>query len=85
MLKQPPEGFFKKDVMRNFEELTRSHMYQNLFLWCFLGKFPKFVRTPVLQSSKGRLLLITAVSIEAKGLLAIETISYDIETKAYTA
>ena len=31
MQKQPPEGFFKKGVMRNFVEFTRKHLGQNLF------------------------------------------------------
>ena len=32
ILKQRPEGFFKKDVMRNFAEFTRKHLTHNLFL-----------------------------------------------------
>ena len=49
-------------------------------LWCFLVNFAKFVRTPFLQNSTGRLLLIIAVSIVVKGVLANETVNYD--TKA---
>ena len=45
--------------------------------------FAKFVRTPFLQNSTGRLLLITAVPIVAKGVLANETVDYDRKTKAY--
>ena len=45
MLKQPPEGFFKKDVMKNFAEFTRKHPCRNLFFWYFLMNFAKFVRT----------------------------------------
>ena len=54
-------------------------MPESLF-WCFLVNFAKFVRTPFLQNSTGRLLLIIAVSIVVKGVLANETVNYD--TKA---
>ena len=30
------EGFFKKDVMRNFAEFLRKHLCQNLFFAVFL-------------------------------------------------
>ena len=55
---------------------------ESLF-WCFLVNFAKFSRTSFLQNSTGRLLLITAVSIVAKGVLANETVNYDTKTKAY--
>ena len=42
--------------------------------------FAKFERTPFLQNSYGRLLLIIAVSIVVKVVLANETVNYD--TKA---
>ena len=29
--KHPPEKFYKKDVLRNFENFTGKHMYQSLF------------------------------------------------------
>ena len=54
-------------------------MPESLF-WCFLVNFAKFERTPFLQNSTGGLLLIVAVSIVVKGVLANETINYD--TKA---
>ena len=50
------------------------------FFWCFLMNFAKFVTAPFLQNSTGRLLLIIAVSIVVKGVLANETVNYD--TKA---
>ena len=31
MQKQPSKGLFKKGVMRNFAQLTRTHPCQNLF------------------------------------------------------
>ena len=34
--KQPSEGFFKKDFMRNFAEFTRKHLCRNLFFGVFL-------------------------------------------------
>ena len=82
MVKQPSEGFFKKDVMRNFSEFTRKHVPESLF-WCFLVNFTEFVTTPFWQSSTRRLLWIIAVSIVAKGVLANETVNYDTQTKAY--
>ena len=57
-------------------------MPESLF-GCFLVNFAKFVRTHFLQNSTGRLLLIIAVSIVAKGVLANETANYDTKTKAY--
>ena len=54
-------------------------MPESLF-WCFLVNFAKFVRTTFLQNSTGQLLLIIAVSIVVKGVLANETVNYD--TKA---
>ena len=48
--------------------------------WCLLVNFAKLVRTPFLQNSNRRLLLIIAVSIVVKGLLANKTVGYD--TKA---
>ena len=59
MLMQPSEGFFKKDAMRNFVELS---IPESLF-WCFLVNFPKFLWTHSLLNSTERLLLIKAVSI----------------------
>ena len=50
---------------------------------CFLVNFAKFVRTPFLPSSTGRLLLIKAVSIVVNRELANETVNYDTKTKAH--
>ena len=41
------------------------------------------VRRLFLQNSTGRLLLIIAVSIVAKGVLVNETVNYETRTKAY--
>ena len=57
-------------------------MPESLF-WCFLVNFAKFIRTPSFQNSTGRLLLIIAVSIVTKAVLANETINYVTKTKAY--
>ena len=61
--------------MRNF--------YTGIPFGCFLMKFAKFAKTPFLQTSTRRLLLIIAVSIVGKGVLAIETVNYVTKTKAY--
>ena len=80
MLKQPSKRFFKK---RCYEKFCRIHRNTSVSEFLFLVNFAKFVRAPFLQSSIGRLLLIIAVSIEVKGVLANETVNYDAKTKAY--
>ena len=45
--------------------------------------FAKFVRTPFLQNTTGRLLLIIAVSIVVKVELANENLNHDTKTKTY--
>ena len=71
---------------RCYEKFRRIHkktsVRESLF-WCFLVNFAEFVRTPLLKNSTGRLLLIIAVSIVAKEVLANETVNYDTQTKAY--
>ena len=60
--KQPPLVFCKKGILRNFANFTGKHLCQNLFLskeglWhrCFPVNFAKFLRTPFLQNTSGRL------------------------------
>ena len=45
--------------------------------------FAKFVRTPFLRTTTGRLLLIIAVSVVVKGELPNENLNHDTKTKAY--
>ena len=80
MLKQPSEEFFKKDVMRNFAEFIRKHLGRNLFFGVFLCC--EICKNTFLQNSTRRLLLIIAVSIAAKRVLANKTVNYDPKTKA---
>ena len=40
MKKQPPEVFYKKGVVKNFENLTRKHMYQSPFFNKLAGLKP---------------------------------------------
>ena len=82
MKKQRSEGVFKKAVMRNFAEFTRKHLHRNPF-GVFLVNFAKFARIPFFQNSTGRLLLIIAVSIVKKGVLASETLNYERRAEAY--
>ena len=82
MQKQPPEVFFKKSVMR-ISQNSQENIYNGISFWCFLVNFKKFARTPFLQNSSGRLLLIIAVSIVAKGVLANQNVNYETRTKAY--
>ena len=66
-------------------KLCRSATLLKKRLWrrCFLVNFAKFVRTPFLQNTTGRLLLIIAVTIVVKGKLGNKTVNYDTKTKAY--
>ena len=64
--------------MQNSQENICARIF-----WCFLVNFAEFVRTPFLQNSTGRLILIIAVSIVAKGVLANETVNYDTQTNAH--
>ena len=68
--KQPPEVFREKGLLRYFAEFIEKHMYRVPFLiklqalkkrpWyrCFPLNFVKFLRTPFLHNTSGRLLLI---------------------------
>ena len=52
----------KKGVFRNFSKFTGKHMCQSLCHTCFLVNFEKFLRTPFLQNTSGRLLLDVLLS-----------------------
>ena len=70
-----PEVFCKKSVLRNFAKFAGKHLRLSFFLiklqgpatllkrrlWrrCFSVNFAKFLRTPFLQNTSGRLLLIS--------------------------
>ena len=74
-----------RDVAFDKDKLCRSStslktVFQRRY---FLVMFAKFVGTPFLQNTTGRLLLIMAVSIVMKGELENETVNYDTKTKAY--
>ena len=59
-----PEVFCKKGVLRNFAKFTGKHLCQSLFfnkvagLRCFPVNFVKFLKTPLLQITSGRLFLL---------------------------
>ena len=57
--KQPPEVFCKKSVLRNFTKFTKKHLFllkKRPQHRCFPVNFAKFLRTPFLQNTSGRLL-----------------------------
>ena len=65
-MKQPPEVFYEKGVLRNFTKFTGKPLCQSRpatllkkRLWhrCFLGNFAKCLRTPFSQNTSGRLIL----------------------------
>ena len=60
------------EILQNSQE----NICNGISFWCFLVNFAKFARTPFLQNSTGRLLLIIAVSIVVKGVLANKTVNY---------
>ena len=39
-MKQPPEVFYKKDVLKNFAKFTRKHMCHSLFFNTVAGFRP---------------------------------------------
>ena len=63
--KQSPEVYYKKGVLKNFAKFRRKHLcFTPVTLtkkrpWqrCFPLNFAKFLRTPFLQNTSGRLLL----------------------------
>ena len=81
--------FTRKHLCRNLffdkVKLCRSStsLKTSLQRRCFLVNFGKFVRTPFLQNTTGRLLLITAISIVVKGEQTNENLIYHTKTKAY--
>ena len=77
MHRQPSEGFFEKGVIRNFAKFTRKHLYQNPF-FVFSFEFWEICKNTFLAEKRdtGWLLLIIAVPIVAKGVLANETVNY---------
>ena len=77
-----PKGSLKK-VLGEISQNSQENICTGIHFWCFLVNFEKFARTPFLQNSTGRLLLIIAVSIVAKGVLANQTVNYETRTKAY--
>ena len=79
MLKQPSKGFFSKDVSRNFAEFTRKYLCRNVFFGVFLWILQNLWKYLFCRNSTGQLLLIKAVPIVAKGVLANETVNYDAE------
>ena len=48
--KKQPEVFYKKGVLKNFSKFSGKHLYLPM-------NFAKFLRTPFLQKTSGRLLM----------------------------
>ena len=71
--------FIKRGVIKNFAKFTGKHLCQSLFFkkkgfWhrCFPIKFAKFLGTPFLHNTSGRLLLQVSEYDFASGLLLIQ-------------
>ena len=62
---------------------SQENICNGISFWCFLVNFAEFARTLFLQNSSGRLLLIIAVSIVVKGVVANQTVNYETRTKTY--
>ena len=82
MQKQPSEGFFKKGLSEILQS-SQENICTGTPFWGFRVNVVKFARTSFLQNSTGRLLLMIAVSIVAKDVLANKTLNYETRTKAY--
>ena len=76
-----PEVFCKKGALRNFIKFTGKHLCQSLIfnkvllkmrLWhrCFPMNFVKFLRTPFLQNTSGRLLLTQSYVVFIQAILS---------------
>ena len=64
-------------AVRRVSQNLQENICNRISFWCFLVSFAKFARIPFLQNSFGRLLLIIAVSIVAKVVLANQTVNYE--------
>ena len=73
----------KKKVLREISQNSQENICNGISFWCFLVNFAKFVKTPFLQNSSERLLLIIAVSIVAKEVLVNQTENYETITKGH--
>ena len=71
--------FFDKLKLCKSSTSSKTSLQRKLFL----VTFAKFVRTPFLRTTTGRLLLIIAVSVVVKGELPNENLNHDTKTKAY--
>ena len=77
-----PKSSLKK-VLWEFSQNSQENICSGIPFWCFLVNFAKFARASFLQNISRRLLLIIAVSIVGKGVLANQTANYETRTKAY--
>ena len=73
MVKQPYEGFFKKDVLRNFAKFTRKRLCLNLFL-VFFCRFCRICKNTFF-AEQYRTTDLDYSSIGSKGVLANETVN----------
>ena len=80
MVKQPSEGF---KCFEKFRKIHKEIFVPEPIFWCFFINFVEFARTSSLQNSTRCLILIIAVSIVAKRVLANKTVNFDAQTKAY--
>ena len=93
MQKQPSEGFFKRDVTRNFQENISAGISFLIKLnscrcvsslkkeWCFLVNFAKFLITSFLKNTNGQLLRIKAVPKVVKEELTNEAAGTNLRQK----
>ena len=93
MQKQPSEGFFKRDVTRNFQENISAGISFLIKLnscrsvsslkkeWCFLVSFANFLIAPFLKNTNGQLLLIIAVPKVVKEKLTNEAAGTNLSQK----
>ena len=79
MQRRLSEGFFKRDVMRNFAEFARKNMCRNLFFGVFLVKITFFAEKHQTTASE----YSSINSSVGSTVLVNETVNYDTKAKAY--
>ena len=72
-----------KKVLWEISQNSQENIYAEISLLMFPCEFCKICENTFLQNRTGRLFLILAVSIVAKGVLVNESVNYDTKTKAY--
>ena len=77
-----PQGSLKKILWAILQNLPEN-ICTGIFIFVFSCEFCEFCKSNSFAEQHWILLLIIAVSIKPKGVLASETVNYDTKTKTY--